>query len=476
VRSLIFDESGNITAIAQAEFTQFYPHAGWVEHNALEIWEKQLSTIKKVIELAKIKPDDIATIGITNQRETTVMWDKETGKPVYNAIVWQDKRTSAFCDELKASDEAKQIHAKTGLVVDSYFSATKAKWIFENVTGAREAARAGKLLFGTIDTWILWNLTGGKVHATDHSNASRTMLYDINELSWCDELLEIFSVEKNILPQVLPSGSDYGVTDKAIFGTEIPINALIGDQQSALFGQCCFKAGDAKNTYGTGCFLLMNIGDVPKFSESGIITTIAWGIGNKVEYAMEAAIFDAGSAIGWCKKTLGLVNSYAELDRIAETISDTDELVFIPSFSGLGVPHWNMEAKASITGITHATGKAHFARGLLEGIALQVHDVFELMQKESGHRLNNLNVDGGLTKSNILMQIQADILQKQIIRPENHEMTAKGAAYMAGITAGIWNKETLQAMNDASIISPCGNEAARKKLITKWQNALKRNG
>jgi glycerol kinase len=453
LRALIFDEGAKIIATAQKEFSLFFPHEKFVEQNPIEILEKQIEVIKLAVSEANISYSQIAGIGITNQRETTVIWNKHTGKPIYNAIVWQDKRTENICKSVAVTQLKSQIQQKTGLVVDAYFSATKIKWLLDNISEARQLAENSDLLFGTIDSWIIWNLSGGKAHVTDYSNASRTMLFNINTLDWDAELLDLFNVPKNILPKVLPSDSNFGVTDEKLFGIKIPIMSVMGDQQSALFGQLCFDSGDAKCTYGTGCFLLMNIGSTPKISKNNLLTTIAWGLNGKVSYAIEAAIFDAGSVINWLKNNLQIAKTAKEIDVLASSVEDSGDTVFIPAFSGLGAPHWNMNAKASITGITHSTNKAHIARAALEGIALQVNDVFELLESDSGNNIKNFNVDGGLTKSKILMQIQADILQKNINVQTNPEMTACGVAYMAGIKLGFWNEADLKKFNKAKIIA-----------------------
>lgn len=433
VRALLVNSKKKIVGFEQKSFKQYYPQNGWVEQDAEEIYKKIVSATNLLIQKHKVNLNKIAGIGITNQRETTILWGKKTGKPIYKAIVWQDKRTSSYCENLKKDNYSKLIRDKTGLVIDPYFSATKIKWIFDNVK-----PNPKDILFGTVDSWILWKLSGGKTHATDYSNASRTMCFNINKLEWDDELLKLFAIPRNILPEIKPSSSLFGYTHKDIFGKEIPILSMIGDQQSALFGQKRYEKGDAKITYGTGCFMLMNIGEKPKFSSKGLLTTIAWGLDNKVFYALEGSVFDCASVINWLINDLNLAKSPAELDKLASTAKEDNGVTFISAFSGLGVPYWNSKIKASINGLTLSSNKAHIARAALESIAYQVKDVMEVMQEESALKVNNIKVDGGVSNSKFLMQFQSDILQAKILKSKEAEMTALGAAYMAGLTCGLW--------------------------------------
>ncbi|MET0571776.1 MAG: glycerol kinase GlpK, partial [Pedobacter agri] len=438
-RAIIFNHNGEIVAIAQKEFTQIYPQAGWVEHNPLEIWSTQLSVAAEVIVKAGLSATDIDSIGITNQRETTVVWDRETGLPVYNAIVWQDRRTSSYCDEIKAQGLAKKIQDKTGLIIDSYFSATKAKWILENVEGAREKADAGKLAFGTIDSWLIWKLTGGEKHVTDVTNASRTMIYNIHNLAWDDELLTLFGIPKSMLPEVKSSSEVYGETAGRILAAKIPIAGIAGDQQSALFGQMCTEVGMVKNTYGTGCFMLMNIGTEPKLSANNLLTTIAWQIKDQVHYALEGSIFIGGAVVQWLRDEMGLISKSADVETLAQKVKDTDGVYVVPAFAGLGAPHWNQHARGTITGLTRGTNKSHIARAALESIAFQTMDVLKAMEADAGVNIAELRVDGGATANNLLMQFQADLLNCKVIRPEITEVTALGAAYLAGLATGFWD-------------------------------------
>ncbi len=442
-RALLFDRNQNIVALSQKEFPQYYPQAGWVEHNPMEIWQSQMEVANEVILKAGVKTNEIEAIGITNQRETTILWDKTTGKPVYNAIVWQDKRTADFCELLKTEGLEKSVKEMTGLLVDSYFSATKIRWILQNVQAAKQAMDKGNLLFGTVDTWLLWNLTVGKVHATDYSNASRTLLFDINDQRWHEDLLNIFSVHTDILPEVKESSSIFGYTDKALFGVEIPIAGMAGDQQAALFGQTCFDPGMAKNTYGTGCFLLMNTGTERKFSKSGLISTIAWKVDGKLEYAQEGSVFIAGAAIKWLRDGLHIIKSAAETEKAALYIADSEGVYVVPAFSGLGAPYWDMYARGGIFGLTQGITEKHIIRATLESLAYQTRDLIEAMQKDTGIKLQSLNVDGGACANNYLMQFQADILDTIVLRPEKVETTATGAAYLAGLATGFWTKQDL---------------------------------
>ncbi|MEJ5961994.1 glycerol kinase GlpK [Pedobacter immunditicola] len=437
-RAIVFNKQGSIVSVAQREFTQIYPHSGWVEHDAHEIWTSQVSVATEAILKANLKSIDIAAIGITNQRETTVVWDKETGIPVYNAIVWQDRRTAAFCDSLKESGFAESIQNKTGLIIDAYFSATKVKWILENVPGAAEKAAEGKLLFGTIDTWLIWNLTGGEVHVTDVSNASRTMLYNIHSLSWDKELLELFKIPVNMLPEVKSCSEVYGETSGSLFAEKIPIAGIAGDQQAALFGQMCTETGMVKNTYGTGCFMLMNIGDTPILSKNNLVTTIAWQIDGKVQYALEGSIFIAGAVVQWLRDELKIIGTSAEIEALASSVPNNGGVYLVPAFAGLGAPHWNQYARGTIFGLSRGTNDAHICRAALESIAYQTMEVLKAMEADSGVTIKELRVDGGATANDLLMQFQADVLNVRVVRPEVTEVTAIGAAYLAGLAIGYW--------------------------------------
>lgn len=475
-RCIIFNEKGLIESVAQKEFTQIYPNAGWVEHDPMEIWSTQVGVASEAMAKIGITAADIASIGITNQRETTVVWDKNTGKPVYNAIVWQCRRTSDMCTKLKEQGLADKFREKTGLILDAYFSGTKVKWILDNVEGVREEAEKGNILFGTIDTWLIWNLTKGKVHVTDYSNASRTLLYNIHELKWDDEILEILDIPKSILPEVKPSSYVYGNTEDSLFGSEIPIAGIAGDQQAALFGQCCHEPGTAKNTYGTGCFLLMNTGEKAVESKNGLLTTIAWGIDGKVEYALEGSIFIAGAAIQWLRDELRMIKNAAESERYATAVEDTNGVYMVPAFVGLGAPYWDQYARGTIVGLTRGAKKEHFIRATLESLAYQTSDVLKAMQEDSGIELQALKVDGGACANNFLMQFQSDILGVQVDRPEVIETTALGAAYLAGLAVGYWkNKEDVCknwaiSRNFESQMS----EEKRAELLKGWHKAVKR--
>ncbi|MFW5721000.1 MAG: glycerol kinase GlpK, partial [Bacteroidota bacterium] len=442
-RSLLFDKNAEIVAIQQEEFTQFYPKAGWVEHDPEEIWQSQLKTAKKILEKSKVKPIEIAAIGIANQRETIVLWDKNTGKPVYNAIVWQDKRTADFCEKISSQGWSDYIKKNTGLIIDSYFSATKIQWILQNVPGIKEKAKKGEILAGTIDTWLVWKLTGGKLHITDFSNASRTMLFNIRNIKWDQKLLDLFEISNSILPEVKGSSEVYGVTDPYIFGSEIPISGIAGDQQAALFGQTCLSKGTAKNTYGTGCFMLMNTGERMVESNSGLVTTIAWGINNKIIYALEGSVFIAGAAIKWLRDALNLIQTAADTEKIANEVEDTKEVYVVPAFTGLGAPYWDMYARGAILGLTQGVTDKHIIRSTLESLAYQTMDVIKAMEKDSGIELKALNVDGGASVNNFLMQFQANILDVEVIRPQNVETTALGAALLAGLATKFWSKEEI---------------------------------
>lgn len=477
-RSILFDESSNIVAVAQKEFTQIFPKPGWVEHNANEIWSTQIGTMAEVVANAGIDPSEIAAIGITNQRETTVVWEKATGKPVYNAIVWQSRQTMAICDDIKAKGLADKFRQKTGLVVDAYFSGTKVKWILDNVEGARAKAEAGELLFGTIDTWLIWKLSGGKVHVTDYSNASRTLMYNIRDLKWDDELLEILTVPKSMLPEVRPSSEVYGLTAPAVFqGAEIPIAGAAGDQQAALFGQTCFRPGMAKNTYGTGCFMLMNTGSELYTSKNGLLTTIAWGIEGKVEYALEGSIFVAGSAVQWLRDGLKAIEAAPDSEYYAGKVADAEGVYVVPAFVGLGAPYWDMKARGAILGLTRGTTKGHIIRATLDSMAYQTKDVLGAMEADSGIKLQALKVDGGAVANNLLMQFQSDILGVPVDRPVVTETTALGAAYLAGLAVGVWaNKEDLiQNWQLNRRFEPTMGADERAKLYAGWQKAVKRS-
>lgn len=477
-RAIIFDKKGSIVKVAQKEFTQTYPKPGWVEHDPMEIWGTQSGVAREVLETAGISPQEIAAIGITNQRETVVVWDKETGKPIYNAIVWQCRRTAGICDELKANGHEEYIRLTTGLVVDAYFSATKIKWILDNVEGAMDKAKKGELLFGNIDTWLIWNLTRGKVHVTDYSNASRTMLFNIKELKWDSQILDILGIPASMLPEVKSSSEIYGRTDVQTFGgAQIPISGAAGDQQAALFGQACFKAGMAKNTYGTGCFMLMNTGDKIVPSENGLLTTIAWGIDGKVEYALEGSIFIAGASVQWLRDEMGLVDDAADTEYYASKVDDTNGVYVVPAFAGLGAPYWDMYARGTIVGLTRGSNRNHIIRATLEAIAYQTRDVLEAMQEDSKIELATLMVDGGATANNFLMQFQSDILGVEVERPLVTETTALGAAYLAGLAVGFWSSKEDIATNRISgrTFTSKFDIATRSKLYKGWKKAVERS-
>lgn len=440
-RTILFDSNGKSVATVQQEFAQHFPQPGWVEHDAAEIWQTQLATAKQALAKAGVAAEEVAGIGITNQRETTVVWDRGTGQPVCPAIVWQDRRTAAFCAELKKAGHSETIHRKTGLVVDAYFSGSKVRWILDNAEGARERARKGELAFGTIDSWLIWNLSGGELHITDVSNASRTMLFNIGTMQWDDELLDLLGVEKSLLPEVRSSSEVYGGTLAGFFGSAIPLAGIAGDQQAALFGQACHKPGMAKNTYGTGCFLLMNTGTKPVFSENRLLTTVAWKIGDKVDYALEGSVFIAGAVVQWLRDQLGLVKSAEEIEELAASVEDSDGVYFVPAFTGLGAPHWEPDARGLIVGLTRGSGKGHIARAALEGIAYQSVELLRAMEADSGIQLKELRVDGGASMNGMLMQFQADILKTAVVRAKSPEATALGAAYLAGLATGVWKDQ-----------------------------------
>lgn len=476
-RAIIFDHSGNIVASLNKEFTQIYPNPGWVEHDPMEILDSQIEVAKAVLEKTGIKAEEIAAIGITNQRETTVVWDKNTGKPVYNAIVWQCRRTAPICDEIKSNGFDKEILKKTGLVVDAYFSGTKIKWILDNVEGAREKAENGDLYFGNIDSWLIWNLTGGKAHVTDYSNASRTMIFNIYELKWDKDILEYLGIPESMLPDVKPSSYVYGYTDKSIFGVEIPIAGCAGDQQAALFGQTCYDKGMAKNTYGTGCFMLMNTGEKAVPSKNGLLTTIAWGIDDKVEYALEGSIFIAGAAIQWLRDELKIIENSPQSEEYAQRVSDTNGVYVVPAFVGLGAPYWDMYARGAILGLTRGVKREHIIRATLESLAYQTRDVLEAMQDDSGIKLSALKVDGGASANNFLMQFQADILGVPVDRPTVIETTALGASYLAGIATGFWSgrEEVAKNWGVDRHFEPNMDVATREKLYSGWKKAVERS-
>ena len=477
-RAILFDKEGNIVATSQKEFTQFYPKVGWVEHNPMEIWGSQSGVMREVLETNSIRPEEVCAIGITNQRETTIVWEKSTGKPVYNAIVWQCRRTSEICDELKEKGYEKLIKDKTGLILDAYFSATKIKWILDNVEGAREKAENGELLFGTVDTWLIWNLTRGKVHVTDYTNAARTMLYNIKELKWDDEILEILDIPKSMLPDVKPSSYIYGHTDEGMLsGAQIPIAGCAGDQQAALFGQTCFEEGSAKNTYGTGCFMLMNTGEHIVESKHGLLTTIAWGVDGKVEYALEGSIFIGGASIQWLRDELRVLYDAKQSEFYANSVKDTNGVYVVPAFAGLGAPYWDMYARGAIMGLTRGANRAHLVRATLESIAYQVKDVLNAMQEDSGLKLKDLRVDGGASSNNFLMQFQSDILDVNIDRPKVVETTALGAAYLAGLAVEFYNnKDEIKKswIIDREFI-PNMSDDKRNLLYKGWKKAVSRS-
>ncbi|EEL51863.1 MULTISPECIES: glycerol kinase GlpK [Bacillus cereus group] len=474
-RAILFNKEGKIVHSAQKEFTQHFPKPGWVEHNAHEIWGSILAVIATCLSEADVKPEQIAGIGITNQRETTVVWDKETGKPVYNAIVWQSRQTAEICDELKEKGYGDMVREKTGLLIDAYFSGTKVKWILDNVEGARERAERGELLFGTIDTWLVWKLSGGKAHVTDYSNASRTLMFNIHDLEWDNELLDMLTVPKSMLPEVRPSSEVYGHTiDYHFFGQNVPIAGVAGDQQAALFGQACFGEGMAKNTYGTGCFMLMNTGEKAVASEHGLLTTIAWGLNGKVEYALEGSIFVAGSAIQWLRDGMRMFKDASESEEYASRVESTDGVYVVPAFVGLGTPYWDSEVRGAVFGVTRGTTKEHFIRATLESLAYQTKDVLCAMEADSGIKLNTLRVDGGAVKNNFLMQFQSDMLDVPVERPEVNETTALGAAYLAGLAVGYWeNQDEIKAQwNMDRSFAPTMEAETSEELYAGWKKAI----
>lgn len=475
-RAILFDKHTNMVASAQKEFTQFFPKAGWVEHDATEIWLSVQAVMTEVLMTSGIRPEQVAAIGITNQRETAVVWDKNTGIPVYHAIVWQSRQTVEICDELRAEGREEMIREKTGLLIDPYFSGTKIKWILDHVEGARERARKGELLFGTIDTWLVWNLSGGRAHITDYSNASRTLLYNIYELKWDDELLSMLDVPAAMLPEVKPSSCIYTKTAPTLFfNCEVPIAGIAGDQQAALFGHACFQPGMAKNTYGTGCFMLMNTGERPIKSHHGMLTTIAWGFDGKVEYALEGSIFVAGSAIQWLRDGLEIIHTAPESEEVASAAEDSGGVYVVPAFVGLGAPYWDDKARGAVFGITRGTTKAHFVRATLESLAYQTKDIIDAMSKDSGIELTELKVDGGAVANNLLMQFQSDLLNVPVERPALNEVTALGAAYLAGLAVGFWDskEEVMRNYQADRIFQPEISEDKRKSLYSGWLAAVK---
>lgn len=471
-RAIIFDHKAGIRSVAQKEFTQHFPRPGWVEHDPMEIWSSEASVIAEAMAKMDISGKNIAGIGVTNQRETTIVWDAKTGKPVYNAIVWQDRRTGDYCESIDPSTVAK-IREKTGLILDPYFSATKIRWILQNVPGAREKAMEGELRFGTVDSWLVWNLTGGEVHVTDVSNASRTMLFNIHTLDWDSELLEFFGVPHSMLPKVCSSSSIYGHTKAPLFAHEVPIAGIAGDQQAALFGQMCTNPGDIKNTYGTGCFLLMNTGEKPIMSENNLLSTVAWKIGEQVNYALEGSIFVGGSVVQWLRDGLGIIKSSSEVEALAASVPDNGGVYFVPALTGLGAPYWDPYAKGTIYGITRGTTAAHIARAALEGIAFQTMDIVRAMERDAGIKLGTLKVDGGASRNNLLMQFQADVLGTRVVRPRVSETTAEGAAYLAGLAVGYWSslEEIRKYWQAEATFEP---QSSREEEKAGWADAVKR--
>ena len=475
-RAIIFNEQGQTMAISQKEFTQIFPKPGWVEHNPMEIWSSQASVIAEAITSIDINGQNIAAIGITNQRETAIVWDAETGEPVYNAIVWQDRRTSEYCDSLKKDGHTDLIRSKTGLIIDAYFSATKIRWILENVPGARQKAEEGRLRFGTVDTWLIWMLTRGEVHVTDVSNASRTMLFNIHTLEWDKELLELMDIPASMMPQVKSSSEIYGYTKATLFAHEVPIAGIAGDQQAALFGQMCTEPGSVKNTYGTGCFLLMNSGERPIMSQNNLLTTIAWKIGDTVSYALEGSIFVAGSVVQWLRDGLGIIKSSSEVEALAASVPDNGGVYFVPALTGLGAPHWDQYAQGSIYGLSRGSTAAHIARAALEGIAFQTMDIVNAMQKDAGVTLKELKVDGGASRNNLLMQFQADVLGTSVIRPTVTETTALGAAYLAGLAVGYWEsiEHIKKQWGVEKEFQPSADAETVAALKDGWNDAIRR--
>lgn len=474
-RAILFDRSGAVCAVAQKEFPQIFPKPGWVEHDPDAIWSSQFEVMQAVLDQVSAVPTDLASIGITNQRETTLVWDRKTGRPIHNAIVWQDRRTAPMCDALKRSGEAQGIRKKTGLVVDAYFSGTKLSWLLNHVPGARAKARRGELAFGTVDTWLVWNLTGGRVHVTDPSNASRTLLFNLRTGDWDEELLDLFRVPRGMLPQIASSSEVYGHT--MVGSVPVPVAGIAGDQQAALFGQVCHRPGMVKNTYGTGCFLLMHTGDTPMTSRNNLLTTVAWKVGDRTEFALEGSVFIAGAVVQWLRDGLGILKSSAEVEALAASVPDNGGVYLVPAFAGLGAPHWDAYARGLLAGVTRGTTAGHLARAALEGIAYQVRDVLVAMQRDSGIRLRELRVDGGASVNNFLMQFQSDILGTPVVRPKVAETTALGAAYLAGLAVGFWRdrKEIAAQWNMDRRFEPSMKAAHRKQLVSGWEKALQRS-
>ncbi len=475
-RAIVFDRSGSICSVAQREFEQIFPQSGWVEHDPHQIWASQASVIAEAISKIDINGKNIAAIGITNQRETTIVWDCDTDEPIYNAIVWQDRRTADYCDQLREEGLVEMIRSKTGLILDAYFSATKIKWILDNVPGARKRAEQGKLMFGTVDSWLIWRLTRGEVHVTDVTNASRTMLFNIHSLEWDKELLELFDIPLSMMPEVKSSSEVYGYTTTTLFAHEVPIAGIAGDQQAALFGQMCIEPGSVKNTYGTGCFLLMNTGNRPIESKNKLLTTIAWKIGDKVSYALEGSIFVGGSVVQWLRDGLKCISSSADVEALAASVDDTDGVYFVPALTGLGAPYWDQYARGAISGISRGTTTAHIARAALEGIAYQTYDIVKAMERDCGLPITNLKVDGGASRNNLLMQFQSNILATEVLRPRITETTALGAAYLAGLAIGFWpSLDEIKAQWQVErTFDPSGDEAKVTSKINGWHNAVNR--
>ncbi len=476
-RAILFDQAGGVVGVSQREFKQFYPQGGWVEHDATEIWNSQLEVAKEVLSKCGIPASDVAAIGITNQRETTVVWDRKTGKPIHHAIVWQDRRTAGFCDQLRADGHAELISRRTGLVVDAYFSGTKLRWLLDNVSGARERAERGELAFGTIDSWLLWNLSGGELHVTDITNASRTMLMNLETGQWDDQLLQLLNVPKSVLPEIRSTSEVYGKSRANLLGAAIPLGGAAGDQQSALFGQNCTRHGMAKNTYGTGCFMLMNIGDRPQASKLNLLTSVAWRTPAGINYALEGSVFIAGAAVQWLRDGLGIIKSSSEVESLAAQVTDSDGVYMVPAFAGLGAPHWDAYARGTIVGLTRGTTSAHLARAALEGIAFQVADVLTAMESDSGIAIEELRVDGGACANNLLMQFQADIMQSPVVRPQVIETTALGAAFFAGLAVGFWSSvdDIHSIWQSERVFEPKmrPDEAATRRA--RWAEALERS-
>ena len=475
-RAIVFSDAGEIVSVAQQEYEQIFPKPGWVEHNPNDIWNSQLSVAREALEKADLKASDISAIGITNQRETVVFWNRETGEPIHNAIVWQDRRTAEYCSSLEEAGHAEKIANITGLIIDAYFSGSKIRWLLENVDGARELADEGKLAFGTIDTWLVWNLTGGKKHITDATNAARTMLCDINKVEWSDEMLDLLEVPRSILPEIRGSSEVYGETVEDLFGSAIPIAGIAGDQHAALFGQACHSTGMAKNTYGTGSFMLMNTGTEPVPSKNRLLTTIAWQIDGVTEYALEGSIFITGAVVQWLRDQLGIIQSTEEIEELAGKVEDNGGVYFVPAFAGLGAPHWNGYARGTISGLTRGSNKSHIARAALEGIAFQSYDVLSAMEKDSGIELTELRVDGGASMNGLLMQIQADVLGVPVIRSQIAETTALGAAYLAGLATGVWKdkEEIASKWKESARFDPGPGQEAMQACLTDWNKAVER--